>query len=319
MSEYITHTAVFEDCARLSVMSPSVCEPFKTVLKKYWDIASLGTLTRSGDKYTVQLLDYCRNQWSNRRKGDYLEEKLAYVLGWRCHNAADRHFKPIYREVEPEHYKNEAQQSGDPDERDVSDVRIYHDVVVFREVYDFGRRTPGISPFLVQDNLDGHPAAASVAVAPLETAIGGVMQRTLLHLQSFTANEKSGEAWLARFKKQLQDYYVDIHRYARETEAPRTDYLRRFDLENRLYDRRDGLIRIARALQSGTSHSEIDFAQALEQAKTQSQYAQTLRQGYSYLLASSEFFERKIDEGELRQRLDLGTAHYKKLSGGEDQ
>jgi hypothetical protein len=313
LSEFITHTAVFEDCARLAMLSPGVCDPFKSVLKKYWDIASLGTLTRSGDKYTVQLLEYCRDHWPTRKDGDFLEEKLAYVIGWRCHNAADRHFKPIYREVQPEHYKNEASQSGDPDERDVSDVRIYHDVIVWREVYDWGRRGNMLSPYLVQDNLDGHPASGSVAVEPLETAIGGVVQRTLLGIQSFTAKETDGEAWFKRFQKQLQDYYVDVHRYARSVEGPQTDYLRRFALENHLYDKRDPLIRLARALQTNAPHSDLHLDTALEQAQKQSQYAQTLRQGYGYLLASSEFFERKIDETELRRRLDLGTAHYQKL------
>ena len=315
MSEYITHTAVFEDCARLSLSSSGICAPFKTVLKKFWDIASLGTLTRSGDKYTVQLLSYCRDGWAGRRDGDFLEEKLAYVLGWRCHNAADRHFKPIYREVEPEHYKNEAGQR-DPDERDVSDVRIYHDIIVFREVYDCGRRPHSpVSPFLL-DNLGGHPAAAAVAVAPVEAALGGVVQRTLLGLQAFTARETNPDKWLARFQKQLQDYYVDVHRYARAEEQAEPDFLRRFILDNRFYDRRDPLIRLARALQAGTARPAIALDAALEQAQKQSQYAQTIRQGYLYLAASSEFFERKIDEQELRQRLDLGTAHYKPLAGG---
>jgi hypothetical protein len=318
LSEYITHTAVFEDCARLALHSPGICAPFKTVLKRYWDIASLGTLTRSGDKYTVELLSWCRDRWANRRDGDFLEEKLAYVLGWRCHNAADRHFKPIYREVEPEHYKNEAGQR-DPDERDVSDVRIYHDIIVFREVYDCGRRKNSpVSPHLLEDNLGGHPAAAAVAVAPTETAIGGVIQRTLLGLQAFTTHETDSNRWLARFQKQLQDYYVDIHRYARAEEQADPDFLRRFILENRFYDRRDPLIRLARALQSGAARPDVALEPALEQAQKQSQYAQTIRQGYLYLEASSLFFERKIDETELRKRLDLGTAHYKPLTGGTE-
>jgi len=316
LSEYITHTAVFEDCARLAILSPAVCAPFKTVFKKHWEIASLGTLTRSGDKYTVQLLEYCRDRWPTHRPGDFLEEKLAYTLGWRCHNAADRHFKPIYRELEPEHYANEAAHRGDPDERDVSDVRIYHDVIVYTEVYDRGRRAGSpVSPYLVQDNLSGHPAATAVAVTPIETAMGAVIQRTLLNLQSFTTKETGSDAWVKRFETRLQDYYVDIHRYARAVDDPQSELLRRFILANNFYDRRDPIIRLARALQADATHSDLDLETALAQAEKQSQYAQTLRQGYFYLEASSKFFERKIDEEELRHRLDLGTAHYKPLGG----
>jgi len=316
VSEYITHTAVFEDCGRLALHSSGICAAFKLVLNKYWDIASLGTLTRSGDRYTVELLKYCRELWPSRSSADFLEEKLAYVVGWRCHNAADRHFKPIYREVEPEHYKNEAG-GRDPDERDVSDVRIYHDLIVWREVYDCGRKKGSpVSPFLLQDNLSGHPAAGAVAVAPIEGALGGVMQRTLLGLQGFAKGETDSAKWLARFQKQLQDYYVDVHRYARAVEQPDPDFLRRFILDNRFYDRRDPLIRLARALQAGRQLPEIKLETAVAEAEHQSQYAQTIRQGYLYLAASSEFFEGKIGEPELRQRLDLGTSHYKPLSGG---
>jgi len=313
LSEFITHTGVFEDCARLAILSPRICAPFKTVLTKYWDIASLGTLTRSGDTYVVQLLDYCRDRWASRQDGDFLEEKLAFVLGWRCHNAADRHFKPIYREVQPEHYKNESQQQ-DPDERDVSDVRIYHDIIVYREVYDCGRQG-GISPYIMQDYLSGHPAARSMTVAATESALGGVIQRTLLGLQPFTKKETGIDAWLDRFHKQLQDYYVDVHRYSRASEEPQPDFLRRFILENHFYNRTDPLIRLARALQLKKDHADISLDTAVEQAQNQSQYAQTLRQGYLYLLASSEFFERKIGEPELRHRMDLGTPHYHALSG----
>jgi hypothetical protein len=190
-------------------------------------------------------------------------------------------------------------------------------VIVFREVYDCGRKKGSpISPYLLQDNLGGHPASAAMAVAPMEGALGGVVQRTLLGLQGFAGGETDAAKWLARFQKQLQDYYVDVHRYARSVEQPDPDFLRRFILDNRFYDRRDPLIRLARALQAGKQLPDIPLETAVAQAEHQSQYAQTIRQGYLYLAASSEFFEEKIGEEELRRRLDLGTSHYKPLSGG---
>ena len=322
LSEFITHTAVFEDCGRLALFSPVVCDPFKSVLKKYWDIASLGTLLPDPATSTPCscCAVYCRDHWPTRKDGDFLEEKLAYVIGWRCHcNAADRHFKPISTaKCSRSTTRTKPRRAGDPDERDVSDVRIYHDVIVFREVYDWGRRGNIISPYLVQDNLDGHPAAgARRGRAPGEchrrSRPTHVTGNPVVHGQR---RKTACDAWLKRFQKQLQDYYVDVHpAHAQSVEGPQTDYLRRFALENHLYDKRDPLIRLARALQTGTPHSDIHMDTALEQAQKQSQYAQTLRQGYGYLLASSEFFERKIDETELRLRLDLGTAHYQKLGG----
>jgi hypothetical protein len=37
----------------------------------------------------------------------HVEEKLAFLLGWRTHQAADRRFKPVYRQLQPEHYAKE--------------------------------------------------------------------------------------------------------------------------------------------------------------------------------------------------------------------
>lgn len=312
MSELITHMAVYEDCLRLAMLSPAMCSPFKLAFERHADIGSLGCLSRGGDKYPVELLEYCREHWASRHEGDFVEEKLAFVLGWRCHNATDRQFKPIYRKVQPEFYKGE---TSDPDEKNPSDVRIYHDLIVFREVYDCGKRK-GLSPFLLQDSLSGHPASASMAAVPLEAALGGVIQRSLLGLQSFSAKETNADAWLKQFDRRRQDYYVDIHRFSRGLEGPQPDWLRRFILENNFYDRRDPLIRLARALHEGKRNADIGLDQAVEQARQQSQYAQALRTAYLYLIACSEFFERKIGEGELRPRLDLGKRHYT-VSGGQ--
>jgi hypothetical protein len=312
VSELITHTAVYEDCARLALISPRVCGAFKTTFERHADIASLGCLTRGGDRFPVQLLEYCRDHWESRREGDFVEEKLAFTLGWRCHNAADRHFKPIYRKVQPEYYKNET--GADADEKNASDARIYHDLIVYREVYDCGKRK-GFSPYFLQDSVGGHPAAQSVAAVAVEAAMGAVIQRSLLGLQSFAAKETNPDAWLKRFDHQRQDFYIDLHRFARGIEAPPPDWLRRFILENNFYDRRDPLIRLARALHQGARNPDIGLDQAVEQAAKQSQYAQALRKAYLYITACSEFFERKIGEAELRPRLDLGTPHV--IPGGK--
>ena len=37
MSELITHTAIYEDCVRLALISPRVCGAFKTPLEEWRD------------------------------------------------------------------------------------------------------------------------------------------------------------------------------------------------------------------------------------------------------------------------------------------
>ena len=93
MSENITHMAVFEDSSRLALHSPHVCTAFKETLNKHWEIARHGSVTVSGDKSTLHLLNFTRSEWKTRRPEDHIDERLAYLLGWRCHLAADRTFK----------------------------------------------------------------------------------------------------------------------------------------------------------------------------------------------------------------------------------
>ncbi len=59
-------------------------------LSKPLAIACLARITRSGDRHTIQRLRECRDQWPARRAGDFVEEKLAFTLGWRRHNARRR-------------------------------------------------------------------------------------------------------------------------------------------------------------------------------------------------------------------------------------
>ena len=53
MSENITHTAVTDDCARLALDSPAICDAFKLCLREHLEIARLGGVTRSGDRFTT--------------------------------------------------------------------------------------------------------------------------------------------------------------------------------------------------------------------------------------------------------------------------
>ena len=94
MSENVTHTGVLDDCFRLMLVSDEICDAFKEVAQSENDFARLGGITRSGDRFTVQLLTDFRKRWEGRRPEDKLEPKLAFVLGWLTHRAADRQMKP---------------------------------------------------------------------------------------------------------------------------------------------------------------------------------------------------------------------------------
>lgn len=306
MSEHITHVAVCEDCIRLAVRSEKICQPFKTVLSNHADIARLGSFTRSGDRFTVEVLDYCRDRWAGRQSGGKVEEKLAFVLGWRCHNAADRQFKPVYEQLEPE--STQAEAGADEEKKPPGDTRIYHDAIVFREVYRGGKDKP-FSPHLLEYRMQTHPAAGAVAVEKVEALFGGLLQRSLFSLHKSLARQTDQKRRLFLAADWFQPFTVDIHRMSRAFYSPDPGKLQRFLIDNNFYDRSDPLIALARSIQRGAPDNRIQPEEAVQAAETQSGYAQALRKGYGYLVASSEYFERKIGERELRERLDLFEPH----------
>jgi hypothetical protein len=291
MSEHITHTAVMDDCARLALHSEEICEDFKTVLLDKLEICRYAAMTRSGDNFTVRLLRNLRDHWPNRRAGDLAEEKLAFLLGWRCHLAADRTFKPVYRILDPQHYL-----TGDDEEGETSDVSIYHDVVVFREVYGNGTRAP-FSPAALDFRLESHPAWRALPVRALERLFLPLWQGELLRIQS------------RRDLSNFQSYRITVMRYSSAFYAPDPDKMRRYIIEPNFYNPNDPLIALARSLQQGSPRQDINLRDALSSAPRQSQYAQALERGYRYLHAASEYFLGRIDELELQRRCDVGKPH----------
>ena len=282
MSENITHTAVTDDCARLAIYSPTICALFKDVLSQHLDIARLGGITRSGGKFVVSLLGRYREAWSESEPGDLLGQKLAFVLGWLCHRAADLQMKPIFRAVDGECAESP------------TDCSVYHDVFLFRAVYANGQGEPYA------------PGILSLDAGALEDVLRSLWQRALVGMHTFIPDQEDIEGWLERLFRTRQQFYVDIERYAEAFAHPDPDKVRRFLDEVNFYQDRDPLIRLARSIQAGTPETEIDLPAALGAAATQSEYAQALRRGFLYLEAASDYFEGQIEETALADAFERG-------------
>jgi hypothetical protein len=293
VSENITHTAVTDDCARLALHSPAICSAFKLCLERHLEIARLGGVTRAGGKFVAPLLEQYRKTWPDRQDGDWSEEKLAYVLGWLCHRAADLQMKPIFHAVD-----------ADCD-LDPTDCSVYHDVFLFREVYGNGQREPYV-PDTLEAKMDSSVAPQAFQVDAIEGVFRSFWQRALIALHTFIPDQEDIDGWLERLFKTRQLFYVDIRRYAEAFANPDADKVKRFIEEVNFYDRDDALVRLARSIQGGTADRTIDLDEAVGAAATQSQYAQVLRRGYLYLLAASDYFEHKIDQETFKDRLERG-------------
>jgi hypothetical protein len=242
----------------------------------------MGGITRAGGKFVVSLLARYREQWAGAQEGDLVEQKLAFVLGWLCHRAADLQMKPIFRAVD-----------GDCREQP-TDCSVYHDVFLFREVYGGGQ----VEPYV--------PGILSLDAGELEDALRSMWQRALIGLHTFIPDQENVEGWLERLFALRQRFYVDVRRYAEAFADPDPDKVRRFIEQVNFYDGHDPLIRLARSLQAGAPETSIVLQDALDSAATQSQYAQALRRGYLYLEAASGYFEGTVDEAGFRDALERG-------------
>lgn len=286
MSENITHTAILDDCFRLMAAHDKVCDAFREVMRDQVRFARLGGITRRGDFHSVGLLTSIRERWDGRSADDKLEPKLAFILGWLTHRAADRQMKPVFREVEPGRPVSPAQSS------------VYQDAFIFHEVFQSGNA----SPYHPQTFADTPDVAPGIDAAALEELIRVLLQRALIELHTLIPDDENIEGWLENLFDRQQRFYVDRERYAQAVANPDPEWVRRGIEEVNFYDRDEPIIQAARAIQHGQSADVV----AAVAAEASSHYAQALKMGCGYILAASDFFSSDMAPAELEEMFNIG-------------
>ena len=202
MSEHITHIAVAEDSARIASLDPGFSKRLLACIEKHSMAFRFGSTTRSGDNFIFPFLEKWRKDW---KKDDPRSEKMAYILGWSGHLAADRTFKPVYRMSNLDHYIDERPSP--------TDASVYHDIITFGKVFKHGK-TPPFHPSILEDDLAGHPGADYVPVSRLENAYAGNLCANLASRKTYLPEnaQKVLEEWDG-IESQTQAFYVDIDRY----------------------------------------------------------------------------------------------------------
>ncbi|HZG83398.1 hypothetical protein [Paenibacillus sp.] len=294
MSENVTHTAVVEDCFLMMFAGNRICEAFKEAGREHIRFSQYGSVTRSGDKFTVPLLEKYRGIWDERKEADRLSFKLAYVLGWLCHRAADRQMKVVFREAEPESREFP------------TDCSIYHDGFIYNRLYKGNANTP--FPYRAahfENELASLPAAAGLRVSAVEATVRSVWQRYLVGLHRFASEGGPAEEWIDKLHAKHQEHVIPLHRYAEAALTPDPVKVQRFIVDTNFYNEADTILQVTEALRRGeeVSPERIDAAYAEEPT---SHYAHAVRMGYGYLVAASDFFQGDIDQETLKDRLDVG-------------
>lgn len=298
MSEHITHVAVFEDAARLALISASVHEHLKLSLRNAWTAGLLGSVTRLGDEHTLRVLAPLRPDFGKSVPDAKVQRLLAYTMGWRCHNSADRQFKPVYRYLQPEHYVNKWP--------GVSRVTEYHDVAVFKEVYDHGRRAP-MTPLTLAFGPIFDETKSDVPAGALQGLFRLAWKRELLGLQTF---DPQGDV-PGRFQRaalRVEPLKVSENRYAEIYHRPDPALVHKYLVEPNFYDRQEAWLMLAERLRAGKATATAELSRVRKQ-KPQSQYAQAVVRGLSYIEACSAYLQGKIDERTLKDLCDLERPH----------
>jgi hypothetical protein len=99
MSEHITRTALCDDNLHLLNGLPPLHTQIRAACAQHPDIARMGAITRSADRWTPHLFRAGQSTEQDPR----LLERLAFGIGALTHRSADRHMKPIIRCWEGDH------------------------------------------------------------------------------------------------------------------------------------------------------------------------------------------------------------------------
>lgn len=290
MSERITHTAVLDDCFRLVGASDAICDTFKAVANEHLELARLASATRSGDSFTVPLLERLRTEWPHRKPEDGLEPRLAFVLGWLCHRAADRQMKPVFRAAD--------QKTG----KSPTDCSIYHDVHVLKKVY-------GVDP----ESPYSESAAGAATPCPAEQweimrdVFHTLLQQSLIELHTLVPDPEDAWGWIDRLRQRQQGFGVDITRYARALADPDPDKVKRYIEETHFYSEDDAMVGLAREIQGGGA-VDSERIDAATRCDPESHYGQALSKAFMYVVSAGSFFEGRIDTAQLQLEFDIGQS-----------
>lgn len=308
MSEHITHVGAFEDVARLMLHSGHLNDVLEQSLRTYYDTALCTTSSRGNHYFGAPLLEEVRGRWSASGAVHEADRRLlAASLGWLTHRAIDH---KLDNELVPKLEQLREEEGLSEEEFTIDEHQIYEDAVVFREVYDGGRRSTEsphepLSPATLAQNMRSHPGASMVNVENTELLFGAFWQRKTLQLHRFVNEEKDLDAWIDTFLERRQAFSEDLRLYVEAFQNPDPEKMRYYIEELNTYDGSDPIVQWARALQTGEEPPPLELDEALAAAEAQSAYARALRQGYRNMEGAGDYFDGRIGKDELYDIVDM--------------
>ena len=299
MSEHLTHIAVYEDSARIILNTERFCDAFRKCIENHYDAGIITSGSRGNHLFAIPILEQYKDHWDEVIKDPDSCTRIAGALGWITHRAADLQMKPTWRE-------KTAKDPSFPD----SEMQVYHDAVTYAEVYSGGAVSTGspfelITPHTLEDRMASQPLARYLDVQKVEELVTFLYQKDFVELHQFHKNCGDVGKWMDDLVEYHQEYTEDLRSYIEAFNNPDPEKMETYVYSINYFNSKDPLIRWVRGIQHGEDVSGIDLDQALENAKTQSQYAQALLKAYVFLSAANEFFMNRMDKDKVIEILDI--------------
>jgi hypothetical protein len=290
MSESLTNTAVVEDCLNIMLATDKICEAFKEVGRDHINFAQFGSITHSGDKFAIQLLDKYRDNWDAHKKvpeevgfrsapvapKSQAESILAFVLGWLCYRAVDTQMK------------TESTESS-----------LYQDAFIFHRLYVNNNNTP--VPYRTAEfekSMQSLPASAAINSQDVAELFRAMQQRFFIEMHTFVPDGDNIEGWFDKLDIKLRERTAHMDRYAEVLMNPDPAKVEQFVSDTNFYNDEDAIIQLAQLLRKGEQPSQEEIEAALA-TEPRSDYGQALKQGIGNLLSASDFFLGSIDRNKL--------------------
>ena len=298
MSDHIAHLAICDDTFRLALLHPNLHDDFKKIMTQQRDIAHMGAITRSADKWSADLIVWAREQQNSDAPDPQTAQKLAFVLGALTHRSADRLTKPITNCWGHDVHSSEA----DSGAGDANESKIVQDIFIFKEVYGAG----------AGDFSDPFTRAVlqtpSESEAHLEEYFRVLWRRALIAMYTIAPDGDNIQPWLSAFLNGLQTFPKSLSQYAELAANWDNETVKKYLIDKNFYRRDDVLIRLARDIQRGstvTAQNVLAGVAATDQ--THSRYARALAKALDYLVAASELYDGEIDLEEGKERFDISV------------
>lgn len=285
MSERITHTAILDDTLRLLLRLDTVDERVRRAVAENWELARLGSATRYGDRFNPGLLARIRDEWERAEDKQPLLVRLAFVVGWLCHRAADREMKPVFRAAGPKVNKP-------------TDCSVYHEAFVYRTVYR------GRDESVFDDTVAGVEPIPG-ADEQVRSLFHSLLQQSLIELHTFSPDTEDPWSWIGNMAEARAGFYVEIDRYAKAITNPDPDKYHHFITEMNFYNEADPLVKLARAIQDGAAPGSDEVAAAADANHT-SHYGVALQTAFTYVRGANGFLQGNLTPEQLRAALNIG-------------